>query len=144
MRVYFSLFRILSSSTSLTSPRLAFTLNPFLHLGRFTYLVDTLEGIKSFKAQYRIPSGVSIRYCKQADWYTQRQEGKVVILMIAFIEEGMRIPMGRATRDYLIAHRLTLPESNKYMNKDFLIVLGEWHNGLHCPTREANNISFFY
>ena len=26
--------------------------------------------------------------------------------MIAFIEKGMRIPMGRVTRDYLIAHRL--------------------------------------
>jgi len=30
----------------------------------------------------------------------------VVILMIAFIEGGMRIPMSRVTRDYLIAHRL--------------------------------------
>ena len=34
-----------------------------------------------------------------------RQEGEVVIPMIAFIERGMRIPMGRVTRDYLIAHR---------------------------------------
>jgi len=31
----------------------------------------------------------------------------VVIPMIAFIEGGMRIPMGTATRDYLRAHRLT-------------------------------------
>ena len=30
----------------------------------------------------------------------------MVILMIAFIEGGMRIPTGRVTRDYLIAHRL--------------------------------------
>ena len=30
----------------------------------------------------------------------------MVISMIAFIEGGMRIPMGRVTRDYLIAHRL--------------------------------------
>jgi len=35
-----------------------------------------------------------------------RQEGEVVILMIAFIEGRMRIPMGRVTRDYPIAHRL--------------------------------------
>ena len=27
--------------------------------------------------------------------------------MIAFIEERVRIPMGRVTRDYLIAHRLS-------------------------------------
>ena len=33
--------------------------------------------------------------------------GEVVILMIAFIEGGMRIPMGRVTRDYLIAHRIS-------------------------------------
>ena len=30
-----------------------------------------------------------------------------MIPMIAFIEGGMRIPMGRVTRDYLITHRLS-------------------------------------
>ena len=30
----------------------------------------------------------------------------MVILMIAFIEGGMRIPMGIVTRDYLRVHRL--------------------------------------
>ena len=30
-----------------------------------------------------------------------------------------------------------LPESNKILNKDFLIVSGEWHNGLPCPTRKG-------
>ena len=29
------------------------------------------------------------------------------IPMIAFIEEMMRIPLGKVTRDYLITHRLT-------------------------------------
>ena len=38
---------------------------------------------------------------------TNKEEGEVVIPMIAFIEEGMTIPMGRVTRDYLINHRLT-------------------------------------
>ena len=116
--------------------------------------------------------------------------------MIAFIEGGIRIPMGRVTRDYLIAHRLSptqctpnvfrilgsvdalnkkmgvnlthhdvnwiynhqylkgqgyylktrvlsvrliscLPNTNKGMDKDFLIVLGEWHDGLHFPTRDG-------
>ena len=27
-----------------------------------------------------------------------------------------------------------LPDTNKVMDKDFLIVSREWHNGLHCPT----------
>ena len=165
-------------------------------MDRFAYLVDTPKGIESFKAQYRIPYGVSIRYCKQGEWHARRQEGEVVIPMIAFIERGMRIPMGRVTRDYLIAHKLSptqctlnvfrilgsvdalnermnvnlshhdvnwvynlykltrlgyylktrvlevrliscLPASTKEMDKDYLIVLGEWHDGLHCPTREG-------
>ena len=33
-----------------------------------------------------------------------------MISMIAFIEEGMRIPIGRVTRDFLIAHRLCLTQ----------------------------------
>ena len=36
-----------------------------------------------------------------------RQEGEVVIPMNTFIEGGMRIPMGKVTKDYLIAHRLS-------------------------------------
>ena len=35
-----------------------------------------------------------------------REVGEVIIPMIAFIEGGMTIPMGRITRDYLHAHRL--------------------------------------
>ena len=75
-------------------------------MGRFAYLVDSAENIESFKAQYRILLGVSIRYCKEGDWHTSRQEGEVVILMIAFIEGGMRIPMVTVTRDYPRAHQL--------------------------------------
>ena len=32
-----------------------------------------------------------------------------------------------------------LPNSNKGMNKDFLIILGEWHDGLPCPMREGQS-----
>ena len=64
------------------------------------------ENIKSFKVQYRIPLGVSIRYCEEGEWHKKRQEGEVVIPMIAFIEGGMRIPMVTFIRDYLKAHRL--------------------------------------
>ena len=165
-------------------------------MGRFAYLVDFAESIESFKAQCKIPPGVSIRYCKEGDWHTSRQEGEVVIPMISFIEGGMRIPMDTATRDYLKAHRLAptqcapnmfeilgsvdalnekmglnlthhdinwiynlhhlkgqgyylksrypkvrliscLPNSNKGMNKDFLVISGEWHDSFPCPTREG-------
>ena len=30
-----------------------------------------------------------------------------------------------------------LLETNKCMDEDFLIVLGEWHNGLNCPTKDG-------
>ena len=30
-----------------------------------------------------------------------------------------------------------LPKSNKGIKDDYLIASGEWHNGLHCPTREG-------
>ena len=30
-----------------------------------------------------------------------------------------------------------LLESCKGLNKDFLIVSGGWHDGLHCPTKEG-------
>ena len=75
-------------------------------MGRFASLVDTLEGIESFKARYNIPFGVSIRHCLLGEWHALRSEGDVVIPIIAFIEGEMRIPMGRVTRDFFIAYRL--------------------------------------
>ena len=122
----------------------------------------------------------------------------MVIPMIAFIEGGMRIPMGTITRDYLKAYRLAptqcalnmfrilgsvdalnekmglglthhdvnwiynlhhlkghgyylksrqpevrliqcLPDSNKGLNKNFLIISGEWHDGLPYSTREGTS-----
>ena len=116
--------------------------------------------------------------------------------IIAFLEGGMRIPMGPVMRDYLRHFRLApiqcavnvfrilgyvdalnekmglrlthrdinwcynlqhlkgksyymkvrddmvrliqcLPESNKRLNKDFLIVSGTWHDGLPCPIKEG-------
>ena len=47
-----------------------------------------------------------IRYCKEGEWHEKRQEGDVVIPMIACIEGGIRILMGTVTRDYLRAYRL--------------------------------------
>ena len=77
-------------------------------MGRFTSLVDTPKGIERFKARYNILVGVSIRNFLQGEWHALRSKREVVIAMIAFIEGGMRIHMGRVTRDFLIAHKLYL------------------------------------
>ena len=75
-------------------------------MGRFAHLVDSEEGLESFKARYRISLGVAIRYCKEGQWHEERQKGEMVIPMIAFIEGGMRISIGMVTRDYLRAYGL--------------------------------------
>ena len=66
-------------------------------MGRFKSLVDSKEGMENFRAKCSIPKGVRTKYCKKGQWHTDRQEGEVVIPMIAFIDGGIRIPMGAIT-----------------------------------------------
>ena len=75
-------------------------------MGRFSHFVNTPIGMEGFRALYHIPRGVSLRYCPLGEWHTLRKEGDVVIPTIAFIEGGMRLPMGRVIRDYFITHRI--------------------------------------
>ena len=75
-------------------------------MGRFKKLVESEEVMEKFVADYRIPSNVGLRYCEEGEWNFMRQGGEVVILMIAFIEGGMRIPIGPMMRDYLRHFRL--------------------------------------
>ena len=165
-------------------------------MGRFFNLVDTPKHKEEFKRYYRILSNVSIQHCNIGEWNEKRSTEAVVIPMIAFIEGGMRIPMGRVTRDFLTLFRLCptlcgpnmfrvlgrldamnekmginlthhyiywiyscqknneanyylktrvlavrliscLPKMNKSMDENFLIVFGEWHDGLHCLTTDG-------
>ena len=76
-------------------------------MGRLQHLVDTPAGMEGFKARYRIPQGVILEYWPPEEVLIERDVGQVVIPMIAFIEGGMTLPMGRITRDYLLNHRLT-------------------------------------
>ena len=64
------------------------------------------EAMEKFIADYRIPSTVGLRYCKEGAWHIMRREGEVVIPIIAFLEGGMRIPIGPVMRDYLRHFRL--------------------------------------
>ena len=55
-------------------------------MGRFKYLVDTEEGMRSFRSKYNIPPHVGVRYAAQGEWFDERKTTEVVIPMIAFIE----------------------------------------------------------
>lgn len=41
------------------------------------------------------------------------------------------------TRVLVVCLISCLPETKKGMDKEFLIISGDWHHGLHCPTREG-------
>ena len=75
-------------------------------MGRFESLVNSPLKIKLFKQIYHIPQEVGLRYCSTEQIVTNGETGEVIIPMNAFIEGGMTLPMGRITRDYLIAHKL--------------------------------------
>ena len=78
-------------------------------MGRFKYLVDCPALIEIFKDKYHILQEVSLRYCSPKG-LVNREVGEVTIPMIAFIEGGMTLPLGRITRDYLRNHRLCVAE----------------------------------
>ena len=75
-------------------------------MGKFEKMVDSPAGMEGFRAKYRIPPGIGLEYCHLEEILIKRQTGQVAIPMIAFVEGGMMIPMGRITRDYLRGHRL--------------------------------------
>ena len=76
-------------------------------MGRYAKLVATPEAGAIFTAQYRIPNGVEIQHHEYNEWLVlNRPPESVVTPMIAFIEGGMELPMGRVTMDYLINYRL--------------------------------------
>ena len=86
-------------------------------MGRFKHLMDSEEGMKSFRIKYNIPPYMGIRYVAQGEWFDERKIGEVVIPMIAFIEGGMTIPMDTLTRNFLRFFRLSLTQCAPNMFK---------------------------
>ena len=76
-------------------------------MGRFKHLVDSEEGMKSFRTKYNTLPYMGVRYTAQGEWFDERKTGEVVIPMIAFIEGRMTIPMGTLTRNFLRFFRLS-------------------------------------
>ena len=53
-------------------------------MGRFKHLVDSPTGMEGFRAKYHIPQGVGLQHCPPDQILTNKEEGEVVIPMIAF------------------------------------------------------------
>jgi len=75
-------------------------------MGRFAKLFDTPEGMAILREKYRILDNVELKHCELGEWLVSKPPEVVVIPIIAFIEGGMRIPMGRVTKDFLINFRI--------------------------------------
>ena len=62
----------------------------------------------AFRTKYRIPDNVELQHCKLGEWLVMNKPFEAIVIpMIAFIEGGMEIPMGRVTKDFLINFRLS-------------------------------------
>ena len=57
-------------------------------MGRLKKYVFTEEAMEKFIADYEISANVGLRYCEEGEWLLRRQEGEVVIPIIAFLEGG--------------------------------------------------------
>ena len=64
--------------------------------------MDSPAGMEGFRAKYHIPQGVVLEYCPLDRILTDKEEGEVVIPMIAFIEGGMTLPMGRNDTSHVL------------------------------------------
>ena len=79
--------------------------------------------------------------------------GQVVILMIAFIEGGMTLPIGRITKNYLFNHRLTPHQcaSNLFSVLGCVDVLNDelglgltWHDVVHMyECRQLSGVGYY-
>ena len=97
-------------------------------MGKFKCLVDSKVGMENFRAKYRIPPRVGIRYAAQGEWVVNKKTREVVIPMIAFIEGGMTISMDTLTRNFLRFFRLSPTQCATNMLLRSIEVLNERMN----------------
>ena len=121
-------------------------------MGKLDKLVNTPADIEGFRAKYRIPSDVGLEYCPLEEVLIKRKTGEVAILVIAFVEGGMTIPMGRITRDYLLGHRLAPHQcvANMFRILGCIEVLNNqmnlgltWHDVVHLYELHSLDDSYY-
>ena len=96
---------------------------------------------------------MGLRYCSTEQIVANREVGEVIIPMIAFIEGGMTLPMGRITRDYLINHKLCPYQCapNMFRVLSYVDALNEhlqlgltWHDVMHLYECHSQSDGGFY
>ena len=109
-------------------------------MGKLEKMLDSPVGMEGFRARYRIPPEVGLEHCSLEEVLIKRRTGQVAIPIIAFVEGGMTIPMGRITRDYLRGHRFAPHQcvANMFRILGCIDVLNDqmnlglsWHDVVH-------------
>ena len=90
-----------------------------------------------------------VRHCTTEGVEFDRKVEEVVIPMIAFIEGGMTVPMGRITRDYLRAYRLCphqcAPNFFRVLGSIDVLGLGlTWYDVAHLYEGHIESRAGFY
>ena len=122
-------------------------------MGRFKHLVNSPAKIEAFKIRYHILQEVILRYYSPEQIVSHRERGEVIIPMIAFIEEGMTLPMSRITWDYLLNHRICLHQCapNLFRVLGSVDALNEhlnlgltWHDVVHIyECHSLKNVGYY-
>ena len=94
-------------------------------MGRFKRLVELEEAMEKFIHDYRIPSTVGLRYCKEGDWHITRREDEVVIS--GYIAENNPV-LGepRSRKGKVPCHQGSLLEHPKGKPKRSGPAIGAW------------------
>ena len=121
-------------------------------MGKLEKMVDSPANMEGFRAKYRISPEVGLEYCSLEEVLIKRRTGQVSIPVIAFMEGGMTIPMGRITRDYLRGHRLAPHQcvANMFLILGCIDVLNDqmnlglsWHDVVHLYECHSLDDSYY-
>ena len=121
-------------------------------MGKLDKLVNSPAGMEGFRAKYHIPPEVGLEYCPLEEVIIKRRTGEVTIPVIAFVEGGMTILMGRITRDYLRGHRLAPHQcvANMFRILGCIEVLNNqmnlgltWHDVVHLYELHSLDDSYY-
>uniref|UniRef100_A0A2N9G9I8 Aminotransferase-like plant mobile domain-containing protein n=1 Tax=Fagus sylvatica TaxID=28930 RepID=A0A2N9G9I8_FAGSY len=133
--------------------------------GKLARYVNTPEAMERFRRHYGVPDDVHLAYRFWEDALTG-EPGDLILPLVAVIEGGVRFPIDPLLADFLDFFRISptqvspnifrivmgvvelnppvsLPDTNKEMTDDFLLVRGNWYfpvrgnwyfPGHRCPT----------